>query len=305
MELKDLRHFQRIADLGSLRSASDSLGLSQPALSKSLRRLETSLGVTLFERRARGVTLTSMGKALYMRNAAFLQTAEEIPRELNDLKVGKKDLLRVGTVPGLVDQVMCPILARSLETGIPSSFALHVQLTGALLRELSAGHLDFALAVLQDDVPAEFAYSVIGEQTAHVVGRIDHPLRQKSFDASELMHYPWLLPSKEVTLRNWVEKLFSSLHLQPPELYVETDSSPLAFAALIANSDVLTVMTKDSLLSRGGAGLGTLEAPAISWNLQVALYWRRSAYVSASMRHLRQELTRAFAHRRAYRAQEA
>jgi DNA-binding transcriptional LysR family regulator len=300
MELKDLRNFQRIADVGSVRSAADSLGLTQPALSKSLRRLETSLGVTLFERRARGVALTTIGKALYMRNAAFLQTAQEIPRELNDLKVGKKDVLRLGTVPGLVDHVVCPILARSLETGIPSSFTLHVQLTGALLRELGAGRLDFALAVLQDDVPAEFAYAIIGEQTAHVVGRTNHPLRQRPFAAPELMDYPWLLPSKEVTLRNWVEKLFSSLHLQPPALYVETDSSPLALAALIAHSDVLTVMTKDSLDSRAGVGLGTVEAPAISWDLQVALYWRRSAYVSASMRQLRQELTRAFVYRRAY-----
>ncbi len=294
MELKDLRHFQKIAELGSLRSAADSLGLTQPALSKSLRRLETSLGVTLFERRARGVALTTIGKALYVRNAAFLQTATEIPRELNDLKVGKRDLLRLGTVPGLVDHVVCPVLARSIGTGIPSSFSLHVQLTGALLRELSAGHLDFALAVLQDDIPAEFAYSIIGEQTAHVVGRTDHPLRQRRFEANELMNYPWLLPSREVTLRNWVEKLFSSLQLQPPELYVETDSTPLSFAALIAGSDGLTVMTKDSMLSRAGVGLGTLEAPAITWKLQVALYWRRSAYMSASMRHMRTELTRAF-----------
>ncbi|MES3001365.1 MAG: LysR family transcriptional regulator [Pseudomonadota bacterium] len=297
MDLRDLRIFQRIADLGSLHSAAESLDLTQPALSKSLRRLETSLGVRLFERTARGVALTSIGKVLYARNAGLLQVADEIPRELNDLKTGKADQLRVGTVPGLVDHVLCPALAESMRTGVPSNFSVHIQLTGALLRELGAGHLDFALTSLPENVPPELTYAVLGEQRAHVVGRADHPLRKRRFEPLELMGYPWILPSSAASPHNWAGMVFESLGLPLPEAFIKTDSSSIALASLIANSDALTVMTADSLASRGGVGLKALPPPAGHCTQQVALCWRRGAYASASMRQFRAHLAKAFAER--------
>ena len=64
MELRDIQYFAVVAEHGNVRRASEALGLSPGALSKSLRRLEESLKAKLVERTPKGVALTSVGAAL-------------------------------------------------------------------------------------------------------------------------------------------------------------------------------------------------------------------------------------------------
>jgi len=61
MELRDIEYFAVVAEHGNLRRAAESLGLSQPALSKSLRRLEKSMAAKLVKRTPKGVELTAVG----------------------------------------------------------------------------------------------------------------------------------------------------------------------------------------------------------------------------------------------------
>src|SRR5829696_8504967 len=64
MHIHHLRHFLTIADCGSLTRAAERLGVAQPALSQSIRKMEQELGVTLFVRTQRGATLTPAGEAI-------------------------------------------------------------------------------------------------------------------------------------------------------------------------------------------------------------------------------------------------
>src|SRR6185369_7580300 len=64
MHIHHLRHFLAIAEAGSLTRAAEGLGLAQPALSQSIKKMETELGVRLFERTQRGATLTTAGDAI-------------------------------------------------------------------------------------------------------------------------------------------------------------------------------------------------------------------------------------------------
>lgn len=297
MQLKDLANFQVAADLGNLHSAAIALGVTQPALSKSIRRLEVALGVQLFERTARGVALTSIGRALYARNRGLGQLVEDIRTEVHDLKTGQSGELRIGSVPALVDTVVTPMLAGFLAERAAPRFRVHVQLSGALLRELGAGYLDFAVAAVQDQVPPQLGYAVLGDQQSHIVARKGHPLLRRGFALADLAAHKWVLPPGDVALRGWVEALFSAQGLPPPTLFVEADTTPVVFASLVRNSDLLTVMTSDSLASPAAAGLLALPAPAVPWVLQIGLFWRRSAYFSSLMKQCRQQLTRAFAQR--------
>src|ERR1700752_4867762 len=63
MHIHHLRHFLTIAECGSLTRAAEQLGLAQPALSQSIKKMETELGVRLFVRSQRGATLTPAGGA--------------------------------------------------------------------------------------------------------------------------------------------------------------------------------------------------------------------------------------------------
>lgn len=299
VNLKDLRTFQKLAQLGNMHSAATALGVTQPALSKAVRRLETHFGVRLFERTARGVALTAMGRALYARNLTLTQLVDDIRVELDDLRSGQSGLLRVGTVPALVDAVVAPALV-AMRAGQPAvAFQVQVQLSNALLRELTAGRLDLVLCAVQDDVPPELACSLLGTQSSHVVAREGHPLFRTRASVAGLADYEWVLPPRDVGLRAWVEQMFTAAGLPGPRLLIEADASPVVFASVVRASDALTVLTADSLCNPIAAGIRPLPQPVPNWNLSMALFWRRAAYVSAPMRACRDELGRRFGARTA------
>ena len=81
MRLQQLREFVAVAEAGSVRSASRALGVTQPALSKSVRQLENEVNAALFLRSASGVTLTPFGNA-------FLLRARLISAEMQRMDVG-------------------------------------------------------------------------------------------------------------------------------------------------------------------------------------------------------------------------
>ena len=93
MTLNQLRNVVAIAERGSLRSAARFLGVTQPAITRSIRELEHELGVTLFERHASGMALTAMGQVLVRRATSIQSEVGRVHSELAQLKgnqVGSK-----------------------------------------------------------------------------------------------------------------------------------------------------------------------------------------------------------------------
>lgn len=297
MQLKDLQAFQTIAEMGNLHHAANALGVTQPALSKTVQRLETSLSVRLLERTARGVALTSIGRTLYARSLTLGQLVDDIQTEIHDLKVGQTGELRVGAVPALIDSVVSPALSHFLDQGDSVRFQVCIKLSGALLRDLSNGHLDLAIAAMQDRIAPELNYTVLGEQRSFIVARRDHPLLQRPFSLADLACQRWLLPPADIALRSWIDGLFREHATALPDVFVETDTSPLVFASVVARTDLLTVLTTDSLHSPLAEGLTMLPPPASQWSIPIGLFWRRNAYFSSLMKHCRQQLTQAFGQR--------
>ena len=76
MKLHNLRDFIAVARTGGVRAAARELGLSQPALSKSIRQLEQELGMPLFDRTARGATLNSFGRSFLIRAQQRMRQVE-------------------------------------------------------------------------------------------------------------------------------------------------------------------------------------------------------------------------------------
>jgi LysR family transcriptional regulator, regulator of abg operon len=88
MKLNQFRNIIAINERGSLRAAARYLGLAQPALSRSVQELEHELGVQLFERRARGMTLTAMGEVLVRRAGNVMTEVRRAREEIEQLDGG-------------------------------------------------------------------------------------------------------------------------------------------------------------------------------------------------------------------------
>jgi DNA-binding transcriptional LysR family regulator len=146
MELRQLNYFVAIAEERSFTRAAERLWVAQPGLSTQIRRLESELGVRLFERRPRGVELTDAGE-LFLERARKAVAAAELARCTgDDLRAGLVGTIRLGIVTGAGWPLVGMLLARfgrdrsDVELTVVESYA------GALLRDLRDGRLDAVLA---------------------------------------------------------------------------------------------------------------------------------------------------------------
>ncbi len=144
LDPRQLRAFLAIVDAGSLGLAADALHVTQPALSRTVRRLEMQLGVALFERRTTGMELTSFGQALLPHATVLSAEGARAIEQINALRGLGQGTLRIGAVASVAIMVLPSILDRVL-TQWPN---LQVQITEGVEDALAAALTHNAIDVV-------------------------------------------------------------------------------------------------------------------------------------------------------------
>lgn len=137
--------FHAVASAGNISIASKNLFISQPAISKSISKLEQSLNVTLFNRNSRGVTLTEEGALLYNHiKMAFdaIDSGEEQLKRMNELGIGH---LRIGVSTTLCKFLLLPYLKSFIEKHPHIKITIECQSSNHTLELLSHGKIDVGL----------------------------------------------------------------------------------------------------------------------------------------------------------------
>ncbi len=176
MELDQLRYFLRVAELGNFTRAAEELHLSQPALSRSIQRLEEELGQPVFERRTRSVALTDAGLLLQARAQQVLSIIDDAKAEICD--DGRSGRIRVAAIPTIAPYFL-PDLLRQFSGEYPQA-ALIVQedTTDNLLRRCKQGEIDVAILALP--LPAKYLdIELLMEEELLLVLPLGHPLAAK------------------------------------------------------------------------------------------------------------------------------
>jgi DNA-binding transcriptional LysR family regulator len=163
MELRHLRYYVAIAEERSFTRAAERLWVAQPGLSSQIRRLESELGVKLFERHTRGVDLTAAGEVFLQRARVVLATAEAAQSVGQDIQQGQVGSIRLG-----IGAVMGWSLASSLLEGFAQGspgveVAVVESQGGTLVRELRDGRLDAVLAPAMFGSPELFRTRLTSE----------------------------------------------------------------------------------------------------------------------------------------------
>lgn len=145
MNLNLLRSFWHVAQAGSVSRAAQTAFISQPALSKAVRELESQLGVALFEREARGVLLTEAGQVLFEYAQAIFALERDAADALRSQKSLEGATLRIGASTTLSTYVLPPLLAQFMERFPQLRFSLCRENTRTIEARLLAFELDVAL----------------------------------------------------------------------------------------------------------------------------------------------------------------
>ena len=189
MTFQQIRYFDAIVRTGSMSHAADQLFISQPSLSVSISNLEKELGVPLFERRGRSVTLTVEGEAFVPHAQQILQSVEEARIHMNALSQSAGHSLRLGYVSPLADRyipaLMHDFLQQPENRGTVLNFACGT--TTELVRQLKNGVFDLLVCSHPGEDEA-LRKTVLLRQPLELISAPDAPVEVKTL--AELQSLP-------------------------------------------------------------------------------------------------------------------
>jgi len=212
-DLNDLLAFRGVVEQGSFRGAADSIRITQSALSRRIEKLETALGVKLFDRTTRKVSLTNVGRA-------FLPQVERLLDDLDLalLSVGDGGALRTGTltvacVPSAAYYFM-PHAIRSFHAQYPK---IKIKLIDASANEVSAavtcGEADFGVSFAGNLAP-EVDFSLLMEERYVIACRHDHPLAsQKSVTWAQAYQHDYITLDRSSGNRLVIDRAMPNLQV--------------------------------------------------------------------------------------------
>jgi LysR family hydrogen peroxide-inducible transcriptional activator len=191
MEFDQLRYFLRVADLANFTRAAEGLGISQPALSRSIQRLEAELGQPVFERQGRSLSLTEAGTLLQGRAQQILCLIDDTKAEICD--DGQSGRVRVGAIPTIAPYFLPEILRQFSKEFPKAALVVRENTTDNLLKSCTQGEID--LAILALPVPAQYLeVEELFKEELLLVLPPDHPLVEKEkIRLSDVKPYPFVL----------------------------------------------------------------------------------------------------------------
>ncbi|GAA0578783.1 LysR family transcriptional regulator [Halomonas salifodinae] len=178
MRISDLQAFVMVADLGSFHAAADQLNITQPALSRRIRKLEEMIGVLLFTRTTRQVHLTAAGRNFLERARKIVIDTEESLASLRGASSSRRELIRVGCLPSL-GMKLIPAVLGEFRQCYPF-VALRVLDMNAieLVEEVAKGTLDLGIGMYTAANP-NVQFKPLGREALGVVCHREHPVAER------------------------------------------------------------------------------------------------------------------------------
>jgi DNA-binding transcriptional LysR family regulator len=218
MEIHQLKTFVTVAREGSITRASERLCLSQPAVSAHIKAIEDSLGLALFERTARGMSLTSDGQRLLAKAEQTLDAHRELLDEATRIKGRLTGRLRLGTSSNSSAEALGRFLTVLSERCPEVEVALQHGTSLDILNGIRSGSLDAGFyneASEPDPVLTTLEVARFGIYLAAPPGLValSPPLSWKA-----LAELQWICPASSTCCGRAAEDLFSAHHFRPKRI---------------------------------------------------------------------------------------
>lgn len=293
--MKNQNYFMVIAEEGSLTKAAAKLYISQSSLSQYLKRLETGLGVQLFDHSSSPLKLTYAGQRYYAYMQDAKQREENILKELNDISAEKSGKIRLGVAlwrgACLLPEVFPEFHRRYPEVCLELSEGR----TASFQKELLNDQLDFAIANIGSEMDYHnFSIEIIRNErilfAAPTASSYVQSLLRKGPESgyptapiSIVNEFPLILSKPGQNIRAQLNNFFSANHLTPNVL-LETDNLTTAINLTAAGMGAVFVPEEGAHICRrdGRVTYFAIDAPRLSWDL--AVIYKQEAYLNSISR---------------------
>lgn len=281
MDFRDIEYFAVLAEHGHVGRAAEALGLSQPALSLSLRRLEKSMDAKLVMRTPKGVELTEVGAALLSQVRRLRLAREDVLREVADLSQGHAGNLRIGAHPGVIDDLMGPACGALLKVAPKVVLTITVETNDAGVTALREGKLDLIVNIMPATPLKDFVQEHLMDDTMVVFSSADHRLaKRKQVTLDELEQERWTATAFSTPAWPHLKLALHNIGMNSPRIVAQTTSLSLR-DHLVASTDLLGTSSR-RVLRQATTRYRVVELPVKDFKVKrgVGVFYRKDAYLS-------------------------
>ena len=269
---RKLLYLASIIEHGSLNRAAKALGVSQPALTAAIHRLEAALDLQLLERGPKGILPTRYGEILYCHARLIREEIKLASRNLASGRTGQEIMIRIGSLPSMAGSIIPMALSRwrakypELQLQVVENAQIDL-LTGLLRRDF-----DFIIGYTEVfDMLDGLRQQVLFRDLLCIIVRPGHPLCAEDVLNWEIMlRYPWISPTSRRT-HTVLEHVMKTLNLGPPQQITVCGSVSL-LKSLVMETDHIAMLpvhaVRTELMEKRIVAL-PFETPVLNRNIAV------------------------------------
>ena len=292
MIFKNFEYFLAIVEEGGLSKAAKRLYITQPSLSKYLKRLEMNLSVELFDHSSSPLKLTYTGERYYAYVMQYISLDKQLKKEFSEIKIDQRGNIRFGLALWR-GSCLLPDILPSFTSEYPN---IELNITEGksnfLVGELVNEKLDFAIMNLPPEMDySKLTYEILMEEEILLMGNINHPLVRKTvsiedkskeypfIDLAQLKDELFILTKPGQNLTSAIMHLFSKRQIYP--------ANKLETANLTTAINLVSAGMGFSFIPEGGVKgkllpdnvvVFSLNEPVLFWEL--AVVYKKDTYIT-------------------------
>ena len=275
MELKQLEYFQMTSRLKNITRAAKRLSVSQPNITVAIKKLEAELGIQLFERSQKQLSLTPEGAVFLNRIEQALRNIQDAVLEVNDYKQLQKGTIKIG-IPSMIGAYLFP----KIFSGFQKKFShldvyLYEEGSMSIRESLERDELDFGIVIISNASPS---LQLLPMSTNQVVACVpdSHPLARKNkFSWTDINNIDLIMLKEGSFIRNMILNKLKENNIKPN---IVLESNQIETIKGLISSNVGMAFLLDFIV-QDSPHIKTLplEKPIL---VDVGLAWKKDRYIS-------------------------
>ncbi|MCM2674151.1 LysR family transcriptional regulator [Alkalicoccobacillus plakortidis] len=293
MEWHHFEYFQTLARTEHMIKSAELLSVSQPALSRSIKRLEQELGVPLFDRKGRSIVLNKYGKIFLERVNRITFELSEAKKELSEMIEPNSGEVTLGFLHTLGPSFI-PELIRSFMVQFPKIKLNLVQNNShALMKQLNSGDIDLCL-VPEVHLQKRTKWTLIKSEELFITLPTTHRLAHLSeLRLDQVEHDSFIFLKSGYSLRHTTDEIFSELGIMPNITFEGEEVQTIA--GLIASGLGISLLPKIAEAKENK--IVQIPVHSIECNRLIGVCWNEDSYLSAASQNLITHILDMYKHR--------
>jgi DNA-binding transcriptional LysR family regulator len=290
MHSRLLQSFLVVSEKSNITEAAAALNVSQPALTKSIHRLEEELNVQLFERVATGVRLTPFGEVLQHHARVMENEYRHAVARIDSLRDGRAEELRIGAGPVWLVSILPPVIAKFQQAHAGIKISLIGGTIDTLVPALVNADLDIICVSLDFPNRPEIVKQPLCDVRHVLVAHSSHPLSSRSgVEPSSLSGFPWLVLKSDYVGTERIFSYFAANGLKPPHIAMETTSIHSLLETL-RNGEYIAHIPEQMIPIARANGLERIDITGKFWETTAGIAYRSTSLMTGPLNRFIKQL---------------